>query len=114
MSHVLNLCILERIAASSILPLASLFVLPIVVDSPISNLASEVRIPVLCLSCISSAPKAPHSGLVISGTLSEITIPQILQIISPDSESVTILLFLHTGQAIEVCIIRYNSPLHRQ
>src|SRR2546423_838402 len=72
-----------------------------------SSFLVSVSFPALSLSFISSSPVAHHSDRAISSALSEITIPQLLQIISQDSESVTILLpFLHTGHAIEVFIIR--------
>src|ERR671933_1937296 len=102
----------ERIAASIFCPLASLSVLPIIVDNPISCLASDVDIPTLLLLLptpfdwlIEDANKSKlrHSGPSCS-TLSEITWPHLLHISSPDSESVIIWLLLHmehTGVSCE-------------
>src|ERR1051325_274296 len=87
-SHVLNLCIIERIDSSIFCPLASLLVLPITVTSPISYLAREVGAPLGRLLLLTS------SGRLMSSTLSDNTIPQLLQITSPDSGSVTSLSFL--------------------
>ena len=90
-SHVLNLCIIARISASRTCPLASLLLFPITVASPISAIAREPGTPVLLLVVFSSILNAARSGLLMSCILSKITVPQLLQMISPDSVSVTIL-----------------------
>jgi hypothetical protein len=50
-SHVLNLSIADSIDELILLLFASLLVLPIIVDRPISERASEKGIPVLFWSC---------------------------------------------------------------
>src|ERR671922_2992656 len=102
-SHARSLPIVERIEMSIARPLASLSVLPITVDRPMSWRARELGIPVLLLSFTSSEVKARHSGR-LSCALSDITRPQFLQMSSPDSGSVTVLPLLHILHIIAVCI----------
>ena len=61
-----------------------------IVARPRSCIAREVGAPVLALLFCSSAVNARHSGLPIFSDFSVITIPQLLQTTSPDSESVMI------------------------
>src|SRR5437867_3799912 len=80
-----------------------LFIFPIMVESPISCFAREVGDPVLLFPLVltSSELKVRLSEWIMSCILSEITIPQLLQITSPDSTSVTMLsLVLHIEQTI--------------
>ena len=84
-------------------PLASLLLLPITVESPISCRARVRGVPILLLSFNSIVLKARQSGMLLSCILSEITIPQLLQIISPHSGSAMTVLSrssLHIGQII--------------
>jgi hypothetical protein len=76
--------------ASNFFPLASFPVFEIIVARPLSCLAREVGAPVLDLLFFSSGVNARHSGLIISSDFSLITIPQLPQKTSPDSESVII------------------------
>src|SRR6266487_4343013 len=113
-SHALKLFIVEYVDASSLCPAPSLSVFPIIVYNPLSCLAREVGAPVLHLSFTSSALKARHSGRLISCTLSEITMPQLLQMISPDSGSIMTVLpfaFPHIEHTIKVCIIVKENVL---
>src|SRR5215211_4939721 len=89
-SQILNLLNVLSIYASNFCPLASLPVFEIIVARPLSCLAREVGAPVLDLIFFSSGVNARHSGLVISSDISLITIPQLPQKTSPDSESVII------------------------
>src|SRR6478672_8194616 len=99
---ILNLFIVERMIGFIFCPVASLLSLPITVESPISCRARVRGVPILLLSFNSIVLKARQSGMLLSWILSEITIPQLLQIISPHSGSaMTVLsLLLHTGQII--------------
>src|ERR1043166_1274330 len=92
MSHVFSLSIVERIRGSIFCPLASLSVLPIIVDKPISCRANDVDMPVLLLSFDPyDFGKFCGSGCV-SKILSKRTWPHLLHIVSPGSASVIILL----------------------
>jgi hypothetical protein len=87
---------------SSLFPEASLLGLPIIVAMPISFGDKETGVPVLALFLLSSVVNAHHSGLAISRIFSEITIPQQLQMTSPDSGSViAVFILLHTEHLID-------------
>ena len=68
-------------------------------------------VPILLLSFNSIVLKARQSGMLLSCILSEITIPQLLQIISPHSGSAMTVLSrssLHIGQIIIQANMRYR------
>src|SRR6476619_5080703 len=77
LSHVLNLLIVERVAGFRTFPRASLFALPMTVESPMSCLARESGVPALAFD---SASNVRHSAR-ISIALSDNTNPQLLQTI---------------------------------
>jgi hypothetical protein len=70
------------------------------VESPLSCFAKDVGAPVLVFEFLSPGSNVFHSAFV-SCTLSISTIPQLVQITSPDSGSVSILLVsLHNKHSI--------------
>src|SRR5690348_6955397 len=93
-----------RIAGSSLLPLASLLVLPITVDKPMSCLAKDSGIPILVLNSGSEVENTRHSGRT-SCIWSEITLPHFTQIISPESESVIILSLPQPGHLSKELVV---------
>src|SRR5712692_10118856 len=102
LSHFLSLSMELRMGESKVLPEASLFDLPIIVESPMSLYVIDMGAPPLALSSPFSSLKLRHSG-PWSTECSVTTKPQLLHESSPVLASSTSVRLPHWGHLSETC-----------